>query len=77
MAAKKQKIKIPRSHKSGLMVSMTGKRGLHVYFQKRASGYNQCISEQIRKAPGPLGKGTGRAARRTAFTAGVDHCKKK
>ncbi len=75
--SKKPKIHIPRSHKGGLMVSMTGQRGVHVYFQKRPSRYNRCIGDAIRKAPGKLGKGTGRDERIDAFKAGVNHCKKK
>ncbi|MCZ7404256.1 MAG: hypothetical protein O8C67_04905 [Candidatus Methanoperedens sp.] len=75
--AKTKKVRIPRSHKGGLMVSITGKRGLHVYFQKRASAYNRCIGDAVRKNPGSVGKGSGRAARITAFTSGVDHCKRK
>lgn len=75
MAETKKKVRIPRSHKGGLMVSVTGKRGLHVYFQKRASGYNECIANQLRHKGG--GKGSGRAAQRTKFTSAVSGCKKK
>lgn len=61
---------MPRSHKHGLMVSITPKRGLHVYFQKRASGYNMCIGDAIRGK-----KFASRKAVRDAFTAAVAGCK--
>jgi len=61
---------MPRSHKHGLMVSITSKRGLHVYFQKRASGFNMCIGEKIRG-----GSYASRAAVRAAFTSAVASCK--
>lgn len=67
MAAKK--VRIPRSHKHGLMVSITPKRGLHVYFQKRASGYNRCIGDKVRGATG------NREAIRSAFKSAVAACK--
>jgi hypothetical protein len=64
---------MPRSHRHGLMVSITPKRGLHVYFQKRASGYNQCVGAGVRSA-GVRGKGIGRQAVRSAFKQAVQKC---
>jgi hypothetical protein len=61
--------KLPRSHKHGLMVSMTPKRGLHVYFQKKASGFNECIGKAIRGKKFP-----SRQAVRDAFTSAVAGC---
>jgi hypothetical protein len=52
------------------MVSITPKRGLHVYFQKRASGFNMCIGEKLRNQ-----KFSSRAAVRSAFTSAVAGCK--
>jgi len=63
-------ITIPRSHKHGLMVSITPKRGLHVYFQKKASGYNMCIGDRLRG-----GRPGSRGAARSAFTSAVSGCK--
>lgn len=57
-----------RSHKNGLMVSMTAKRGLHVYFQKRASTRNQCIGSKLR------GQHGNKASRIAAFKAAVAAC---
>jgi len=62
---------MPRSHKHGLMVSITPKRGLHVYFQKRASGFNMCIGDKLRH-----GKYTNREDVRKAFKGAVGACKK-
>ncbi|TSA56167.1 hypothetical protein D4R42_04080 [bacterium] len=61
---------MPRSHKHGLMVSITPKRGLHVYFQKKASGFNMCIGDAIRG-----GSYASRKAVRDAFKAAVSKCK--
>ena len=61
---------MPRSRKHGLVVSITAKRGLHVYFQKKASGYNQCIGDKLRG-----GSYTSRAAVRAAFKSAVAACK--
>ena len=69
----RRKAHIPRSHKHGLMVSLTPKRGLHVYFQKRASGYNMCIGDELRGRGG--GPGSGRAEQRGKFTKAVATCK--
>ena len=66
----------PRSHKHGLMVSISDKRGLHVYFRKKASGYNNCVGESIRKS-GKAGKGAGREAVRAKFRAAVATCAPK
>lgn len=73
MAEVKRKARIPRSHKGSLMVSITGKRGLHVYFQKKASQYNECIANQLRNKGG--GKGSTRKAQRDKFTSAVAGCK--
>lgn len=68
--AVKKKVKIPRSHKGGLMVSMSPKRGPHIYFQKRASGFNMCIGDRLRNgSPGT------REAARQAFKSAVSGCK--
>ncbi len=60
---------MPRSHRHGLMVSITPKRGLHVYFQKRASGFNQCIGSKLRGGHG------NREARKAAFKGAVQQCR--
>jgi hypothetical protein len=52
------------------MVSITSKRGLHVYFQKRASGFNMCVGEHIRGK-----KYSNRAEVRNAFKGAVQACK--
>ena len=57
------------SHKHGLMVNITNKRGLHVYFTKKASGRNLCIADAMR------GKGGSRTAIRQAFAAAAKSCK--
>lgn len=62
---------MPRSHKHGLTVSITPKRGLHVYFQKRASGFNQCIGDKLRH-----GKYADREAVRAGFKSAVAACRK-
>ena len=62
--------RIPRSHKSGLMVSITGKRGLHVYFQKKASRFNNCIGDKLRH-----GNYSNRESVRSAFKTAVAGCK--
>lgn len=61
---------MPRSHKHGLMVSISPKRGLHVYFQKTASAYNNCIGDKIRG-----GNYASRAAVKAAFKSAVSACK--
>lgn len=53
------------------MVSITPKRGLHVYFQKKASGFNMCIGDKMRH-----GDYANREAVRGAFKAAVSACKK-
>lgn len=68
----KKKARIPRSHQGLLMVSVTGKRGLHVYFKKKASGRNLCIANKLRKQGG--GKGSGRAKIRGLFKTAVTQC---
>jgi len=62
----------PRSHKHGLMVSVTPKRGLHVYFQKRASGFNECVGDQMRGK-----KYKTRADVRNSFSSAVATCSGK
>lgn len=57
------------SHKHGLVVSMTNKRGLHVYFTKKASERNRCIGEKMR---GQHGSGS---SIRAAFKAAASSCK--
>jgi len=52
------------------MVSITPKRGLHVYFQKKASGFNMCIGDKLRG-----GSYANRAAVRAAFKSAVAACK--
>lgn len=57
------------SHKNGLTVSMTDKRGLHVYFRKRASGFNHCVGSKLRGGHG------NREARKAAFKSAVQSCR--
>lgn len=73
--AVKKKIRIPRSHKGGLMVSLSPQRGPHLYFQKRPSGYNQCVATELRGKGG--GKGSTRKAQRDKFTTAVSGCAPK
>ena len=40
------------SHKHGLGVSITAKRGLHVFFHKKTSGFNECVAKKMRGAKG-------------------------
>lgn len=61
---------MPRSRKHGLTVSITGKRGLHVYFTKKASAYNNCIGDRLRG-----GKPAGREQAKSAFRTAVSGCK--
>jgi len=61
---------MPRSHKHGLMVSITQKRGLHVYFQKKASRYNNCIGDKMRG-----GSYSNRDAVKAAFKSAVQSCR--
>lgn len=58
-----------RSHKNGLMVSISPKRGLHVYFQKKASGYNHCIGDAMRHKAGG-----SRESVRSSFSAAASSC---
>ena len=60
---------MPRSHRHGLMVSITPKRGLHVYFQKKASRFNACIGEALRHGHG------SRESIKSAFKSAVNKCK--
>ena len=60
---------MPRSRKHGLVVSISPKRGLHVYFQKKASAFNNCIGDILRR-----GKPANRAAAKEAFSAAVRQC---
>jgi len=62
----------PRSHKHGLMVSVTPKRGLHVYFQKKPSAFNECVGNTLRGA-----KSGSRANARDHFGKAAFHCADK
>jgi len=52
------------------MVSITQKRGLHVYFQKKASRYNNCIGDKMRG-----GSYSNRDAVKAAFKSAVQSCR--
>lgn len=58
------------SRKHGLMVNITDKRGLHVYFRKKASGFNQCIGDKLRGQ-----KHSSRASVRSAFKSAAASCR--
>ncbi|MDP2158917.1 MAG: hypothetical protein Q8K02_00405, partial [Flavobacterium sp.] len=55
--------------KNGLVVNITPKRGLHVYFQKKASGFNQCIGDALRHKAGG-----SRESVRNSFSAAASSC---
>jgi len=57
------------SRKNGLTVSISPKRGLHVYWTKDASKYNTCIGDKIRG-----GTYANRAAVKAAFESAVASC---
>jgi len=60
------------SHKHGLGVSISPKRGLHVFFAKKASQFNRCIADACR-----TGKGRGGSKNDviTRFEGAVSRCK--
>lgn len=62
-----------RSRKHGLTVSISPKRGLHVYWTKKPSAYNNCIAEKMRAKRGTF---TDRASVKKAFTEAVGECKR-
>jgi len=57
------------SRKWGLVVGISPKRGLHVYFRKKASAFNQCVGDKLR------GKTGTRAQIRSNFAAAARACK--
>ena len=54
------------SHKNGLGVSITDKRGLHVFFGKKKTDFNICVGKALRGKGGNM---------RANFRAAVQSCK--
>jgi len=57
------------SHKHGLGVSITAKRGLHVFFAKKSSMRNMCIGAKLRGQ-----KGGGQPGVRGRFISAAKSC---
>lgn len=58
-----------RSHKHGMTLSF-GNKGVRLTFTKKASRFNNCIGDKLRK-----GKPGSRAQAKAAFKAAVSGCR--
>jgi hypothetical protein len=58
------------SHKHGLGVSITDRRGLHVFFRKNPTNFNICVGDHMKGV-----KAKGKSAIRTEFIKAVGACK--